>query len=320
MWSWLAGGRKAEEKAADAPSLYHYGAQHHLDYYRPMPLGERAALEKAKMVKRREELQQSGSAEQRVEASLMEDRLDTHCKRVSDIRDRLVLCAEREKEYVYSPDDFGCDANISFEEWQRLEEEKLVDRRAAQLAVDKSRPEMNMRTAVQGMFTGLAQVLPGQTAGATEPGLWPRRRFYYPVTNFAMLPSIDMKSEEEVELERRCDAARWDMHGGYVMTAAAASFIYALATKHPKPFIPYCTCTTMGVIAEFGAAIGGAWKEMRDLDDFRVAKVVWFAKNRPEVFEDTNSGLVVGGGGMLGNPDSISGDLTENVPKVGRFQ
>jgi hypothetical protein len=104
------------------------------------------------------------------------------------------------------------------------------------------------------------------------------RQYYHPVTNFATF-DYDEQSPEEVELRARWLARMFD----YGWTYPATMFCIGSAASIPLPFrirLPMMAAVGITVVfAEFQRVYANAAKEKEMLDDFLMAKEIWYIKN-----------------------------------------
>ena len=284
---------------------YHYGGKHHLDVY----ASESVDVQEAKV---NEEFlvwchdDKIGDAERLKKKAL----LDEHVARVKKAHRLLEAVAKIEQDGLYYAADAMPSADLSFEDWQQEEMLKLIKRRETAMGIDLARPDLNRRSYYPKMWHFMSTTTPKASLehAAVEPGHYPKRKFYYPVTDFAMLPTPDTVSEEEEMLKqawraRQCKSTyQWFTTAGTVSvhadsthahtTGSIAVVIAMVGRSRLNPQIVIGSGMFVGYMADAQVTAWHAVDKERDYLDFLVAKNVWFAKNRPDVFSIGNYGYV----------------------------
>eukprot|EP00754_Rhynchopus_humris_P038499 Rhum_TRINITY_DN21118_c0_g1::Rhum_TRINITY_DN21118_c0_g1_i1::g.173244::m.173244 len=283
-----ASGSSAQDGGSSKTSSYHYGGKHHLDVYAAESVdGQEAKLNEEFEVWCSENY--VGDEEKRRKKEL----LDQHIIKVKKAHRMLEAVAKIEQDGLYSAADAMPSANLSFEDWQQEEMLKLIKRRETAMGHDLARPDLNRRSYYPKMWHFLSTPTPKASLehAAVEPGHYPKRKFYYPVTDFAMLPTPDTVSEEEEMLKqawrtRQCKSTyQWFTTGGSIALGVALLFRTKL-----NPQIVIGSGMFLGYMADAQVTAWHAVDKERDYLDYIVAKNVWFAKNRPDVFSIGNYG------------------------------
>lgn len=104
------------------------------------------------------------------------------------------------------------------------------------------------------------------------------RQFYHPITDFALYKYDDI-SPEEKELTARWMARVMEFNGAIPagILCAAGCFVLPLHTVYRMPLLVAAGIT--GVAVELTRAYMGASEQRQDLDDFILAKEIWYIKN-----------------------------------------
>lgn len=138
-------------------------------------------------------------------------------------------------------------------------------------------------------YAGVAKAKPGPEE---EPyTLWERaglvpvhasrvreRQYYYPVTDFGMYDYDDI-SPEEKELTARWMARVMEFNGAVPagILCATGCVVLPLHTRFRMPLL--VAAGALGVAVEVTRSYMAASKQRQDLDDFILAKEIWYIKN-----------------------------------------
>lgn len=104
------------------------------------------------------------------------------------------------------------------------------------------------------------------------------RQYYHPVTDFGLY-SYDEVSPEEKELTAKWMAKVMEFNGAIPagILCAAGCFVLPLHTVYRMPLLVAAGIT--GVAVEVTRGYIGASEQRQDLDDFILAKEIWYIKN-----------------------------------------
>ena len=282
---------------------YHYGSKHYLDYYDSSTLEDRVKEETAEFDRVREvrKTRVGDIANRR-----QEDIMTEHFAKVRRIHEMLAEVDSKENMALYSPDNMMHRKNLNFDEWKRRETSLLIKRREAAIEVDKLRPDLNRRS-VRGWLSAklAANSAVDINSSVSEPGNWPKRKHYYPVTDFSTLQHADQDCEEEHLLVQRIYDKRTDVRVFYTALFPTVTAIL-LSFRRTYTKIPaLCAALIGGAGSDALSAHLRAGDFERDYQDFRMAKYCWFVKNRPGFTATAERGVKKASATKLYNSNSI---------------
>eukprot|EP01064_Diplonema_japonicum_P014586 TRINITY_DN22261_c0_g1_i1.p1 TRINITY_DN22261_c0_g1~~TRINITY_DN22261_c0_g1_i1.p1 ORF type:complete len:326 (+),score=64.10 TRINITY_DN22261_c0_g1_i1:51-1028(+) len=276
----------------DMEIRWHYGSKHHMDIYQNAKLGDYEKRAKEEFEAHMEWKKKEGSY--RVEDEERQKKiLSSHIAKVKQVHSSLQIAATREDEALYHPEDAIPDTRLTYQEWMDREQLGIVTRRDTAMEIDALRPDLNRRatsSALASLYTSISPTSWMESA-ASEPGNWPKRQYYYPVTNFGVLKTHDSMSEEQAMLEKKITDTKWNIGGLWTTTAGVTGLILLGILRNAHPIVTVGTCCSVGFGLDVSHAHLKAGKAERDLDDYNIAKTIWFMKNRPDYFQDYSGGF-----------------------------
>eukprot|EP01061_Rhynchopus_euleeides_P042625 TRINITY_DN74341_c0_g1_i1.p1 TRINITY_DN74341_c0_g1~~TRINITY_DN74341_c0_g1_i1.p1 ORF type:complete len:334 (+),score=57.02 TRINITY_DN74341_c0_g1_i1:78-1079(+) len=284
---------------APAPNpldCFHYGVHHHLDAYEAPGLEDQILRMHGRYDEYLQLRAKRKDAVNRNERSMHRDLMERHVAKVRAMHQRLESVGKLEGETLYDPRDYYTegDSDVSYEEWQSGELAKLIKRREAAMALDLKRPDLNRTGYELPLYNYLCSPSTGLAAfeGApTEPGHWGKRRYYYPVTDFSQLESPQDVSDEERMLKKAYEGVQDDPNYMWMTIGGVLGTIIGVSFRHVNTIGTVAVGLSGGYFTDkLQTSFKTAYK-IRDLDDYLIAKQVWFLKNRPEVFSSLDSGL-----------------------------
>ncbi|KAJ9469613.1 hypothetical protein DIPPA_02146 [Diplonema papillatum] len=314
--SWLRGGKKDEPQQQSSEGSgatpWHYGTEHHMDVYGPLPLDVKKQAVRdlyAGVCKMREGEAAPGDRDIMLKNKRQERVMKRHFEKVEIIHKMLKDVATREHEALYNPADCVPTKEISYAEWQHEELLKLIARREKAMEIDAKRPDLNRRSMSTGMLPMLNALTPREfiSAAPTEPGHWPKRAFYYPVTDFSQLSSPKDKPAEQLLLERAVMNQRDEIKFYCTFLFAATGAVVSLLRPRFRPPVVIGTFGCVGFCLDNAFASFQASHAEQDLDDFNVAKNVWFTKNRPQMYGGLGSGVRASKPGVFLDKTNLEG-------------
>eukprot|EP01063_Lacrimia_lanifica_P038420 TRINITY_DN8189_c0_g1_i2.p1 TRINITY_DN8189_c0_g1~~TRINITY_DN8189_c0_g1_i2.p1 ORF type:complete len:333 (+),score=73.15 TRINITY_DN8189_c0_g1_i2:76-1074(+) len=298
----LLGVRSRVEKEKGPTA--HYGTEHHLDVYGPAALDVRVAqvrreFEEIASTRHAQKMAHQDQESHFVALKNTKQRgiMERHFDIVKVVHARLAKAAAREHEYLYNPHDMVPDKALSFEEWKQRELMGLIARRDKAIEVDSLRPDVNRRTYAGSWTSAVTSLTPSQAfeSGAVEPTHWPRRPYYYPVTDFSQFDGPSDKCEEETMLENAYYDAKMDAGSAMTVTGGlfglGISILKSTSARAANPLPLISSMVMIGYMVDLAIADFRATHMRTDLDDFRVAKYCWFVKNRPDLFQRVTTGV-----------------------------